>query len=1533
MGGRPWTTNSLSLTSPNHRDVQQVVDFILKSKRGIIVVGNTRKTTENGTDGDSSHVNQLISNFAQTIGFPIFASSLAADLRFQSPAVVLYAEHILRCPLVHNNLKPDLILQFGAPLISTELPNIVKSTIKQGPTNHILIHPRHPSERTDPEFTVSQAISADIGSFIRDITTELDRRPLYFAGSELAPMVVLGRLLQREMPRIVDEATSSRVVKDDPPNMLTEPQVMLEMSKIFNSEVAPKLSLFISNSMPVRDAEAFLYPLSGGVDRSSLSDVGVNRGASGIDGVIASAAGFADSTGIPTTLIIGDVAALHDINSLHSLKTAMSAKEAQAQKIHPLTTIVLNNNGGGIFSFLPIAKHGNDVSFDEFFGTPTNTFSFQKGVEAFDIPFKRVHNTSSLADAYIESIKCTEPTIIEALVATREENVKIHQTISSATSEFIVTSLESAAVDKTDAEMLPVTISSIDGSSSDACNHPAKTMVLLHGWMGDRDEWSEVVERLTQTLPSGWNILTFDLPGHGKARHLVSSKMQLIRRALHVGDEDDAKDLEQFSLDALARSVCATLNQMNITSVDALGGYSLGGRVALAMKRLSMTPSTSTTNMPGLINDATRMILVSCNVGVFGSTNQREAQLSSENIDRLKKDEELYTQMQLLVARGMLSDAKPQTETMIWSDFLRNWYSASLWGSVSGNEQVYPKMLERRMASLAYRGLDHAKVLRQCSPPRCSAEDWRGVKAQDTLLLVGSMDNTYCKMGRQWADLEPSLGYVEIPERGHALLVEDPVSVADEIANFIVKHRIESDKDTEKKIWNTTFIPSPSKNREGRSTLSRQDLQFVSSIASLDFEGFSVDLVDKRSKQKSVSGIGWGETARVDSSTSTTSRQGVILQVVSRDGLFVGLGEVSPLQGLHPESLAEAEMQLETIATVLSKTDPSDLPSFDAKSILGLDGALHSYISSLLFALVCDSTVYRSVWAGLEMAILSIASQVVRLPMHEAILANAPSQYETTCRLSMLPLNGLIRRSSDENQPIRIDFDPSETAYPSWKIKVGHQTLENDVKSIKMTVSQIPDTIKIRADANRGFSDDQFRKLASDLAAERDLTSEKIEYIEEPLSKQQSEGFPWTLEAQVNVLEMLYNDAGIPYALDESMYDLLLNHGSDCEKVLSDLRNVFARGSRGCAAFVLKPSLLGLEVSMRIARLARSELGIGAVFTSSFDTGIGLAYASFLASLSDATKSKPGALLYAHGLSTFELMHPDCLSPSFGSYVSNTGIVNVASISRALYGLGIDELQSLSLSASPPALPLLDDSVGQSIEDVDFSISVLHPAGRRDDDADKTQTSLDIESSGFMSDEFVASTSSSRNGRDIVVVASLPLPFSPIIGASRFTDLPQQPRWSPWLASVAYLDAPGSETEWTLRVRGVSFRWRARSEILQKPYRGIRWKSTSGVKNTGAVEFVPAPGDPNKCYMKVRMAFVTPRLMSSLFRGTVLEDFLRNKILKWSLESFRDVVLGDLALEEGNVELGDALFGAVEGKTSAIEEAFLPVPSLDKDTT
>ncbi len=119
-------------------------------------------------------------------------------------------------------------------------------------------------------------------------------------------------------------------------------------------------------------------------------------------------------------------------------------------------------------------------------------------------------------------------------------------------------------------------------------------------------------------------------------------------------------------------------------------------------------------------------------------------------------------------------------------------------------------------------------------------------------------------------------------------------------------------------------------------------------------------------------------------------------------------------------------------------------------------------------------------------------------------------------------------------------------------------------------------------------------------------------------------------------------------------------------------------------------------------------------------------------------------------------------------------------------------------------------------------------------------------------------------------------------------------------------------------VIGIEFRWKAMSTLLRSP-KGIKWESISGLKNKGLVEFVEVSN--NSCLMTVTMSMITPRILNLLFKTSkeLVKEFLENKLLKWSLESFRDVVKADLALENGDAELGDALYGAVEGRSNAIE--------------
>jgi uncharacterized membrane protein/pimeloyl-ACP methyl ester carboxylesterase/O-succinylbenzoate synthase len=1008
---------------------------------------------------------------------------------------------------------------------------------------------------------------------------------------------------------------------------------------------------------------------------------------------------------------------------------------------------------------------------------------------------------------------------------------------------------------------------------------------------------------MMKSLSKEWSILSVDLPAHGSSKLRGSSLSASIQEALGMVDSSDSLSRKGLGLDEMAIAVCRTLKAHGVESIDALAGYSLGGRVALAMKRLSMVTSDSNYRYSiDIVAEDTKMILISTYPGeIVGTRDELTEDIEAGYIERLIKDNGLANEIEIISNRELLSPPSLEVAPSIWSEFLNEWYSAPLWGKLRGHES-YSDMVSRRVEALSRRGYDIAAVIRQCSPPECSNEDWRGVIAKNTLFITGENDKKYCKIGRQWFDLEPSLGYIELPEKGHALLVEAAEDVADAISSF-VRYEVLPIGQNDTKIWEATFIPN-TKKQELSSDIQQIDAQLTSSIGSLDFEPFDMNLNDENVENQGIFGVGWGLGAKVNTKKVLKQRLGFVIQVTSKDGLQVGIGEISPLENLHMESLDEAGNQLESIANRLSKIPSETIPSFDAEQILALDGALEDYIASLSYVLSID-ILLPSVRSGIEMAILSLASCKVRTPIHQALVSNAPDSQRAPSSISTLPLNGLISR----NQARPFGNGDLEKVYSSWKVKIGHQSLSLDIQALRNVLKVNGNTGNVRADANRGFNQSSFSDFAKTLNSFDILPiGQSFEYVEEPLEKQIEEDAGWTLEKQVEALECSFRENYIPYALDESIYDLLELHNNDFSAMKKTMLNVFGESPRGCAAIILKPSLLGLEMSLRLARFTRSELRMGAVFTSSFDSGIGLAYASFLATVADASSSKKDVYRYPHGLSTFESMTNDVISPSFGSYVSEKGLLNVASLSRAFFGLGLDEIQSFSLASISPQLP----KMAKPTDDPNLPLDV---------DGSTLRSKNEGVNSGSMLEEYEASISTSSTGRDIVLVATLPLPFSADVACARFTDLPQQPRWSPWLASVAYIDN-GKETEWTLRVRGVSFRWRANSELIDSPYTGIRWESTSGLKNKGVVQFIPTPDDQTEngsCSINVQMAFVTPRLLSSLFRGTIVEDFFQNKIMKWSLEMFRDVVKGDLALEEGNLELGDALFGAVEGKASAIE--------------
>jgi len=189
---------------------------------------------------------------------------------------------------------------------------------------------------------------------------------------------------------------------------LSEPLVARELG----TWLPPEATLFVASSMPVRDVEEFV-PVRDDPPRALA-----NRGANGIDGTVSSAFGAAAAGAGPVVLLIGDVALAHDIGGLL----------AKRRLGLPLTIVLVNNDGGGIFHFLPVA--GETDAFEEHVATP-HGLDFSQAAELYGCDYKRPQSTAAFREEITRSLRGQETTIIEVRTD-RQENLELHRRVAEA---------------------------------------------------------------------------------------------------------------------------------------------------------------------------------------------------------------------------------------------------------------------------------------------------------------------------------------------------------------------------------------------------------------------------------------------------------------------------------------------------------------------------------------------------------------------------------------------------------------------------------------------------------------------------------------------------------------------------------------------------------------------------------------------------------------------------------------------------------------------------------------------------------------------------------------------------------------------------------------------------------------------------------------------------------------------------------------------------------------------------------------------
>ena len=173
--------------------------------------------------------------------------------------------------------------------------------------------------------------------------------------------------------------------------------------------------LYASNSLPIRLLDAFLALAS------RRTRVLVNRGANGIDGVSSSALGAAAANVGPTWLLTGDLALLHDLGGLlaghrHGLR---------------LVIVVLDNDGGGIFSLLPVARHTDVLDFETFFRTP-HGLDLGRAAALFDMAYHRTESVEHYRSALKEAQAFDGVSLIHVPVDRDESIEQFRSLVASA---------------------------------------------------------------------------------------------------------------------------------------------------------------------------------------------------------------------------------------------------------------------------------------------------------------------------------------------------------------------------------------------------------------------------------------------------------------------------------------------------------------------------------------------------------------------------------------------------------------------------------------------------------------------------------------------------------------------------------------------------------------------------------------------------------------------------------------------------------------------------------------------------------------------------------------------------------------------------------------------------------------------------------------------------------------------------------------------------------------------------------------------
>ncbi|NQV42946.1 MAG: 2-succinyl-5-enolpyruvyl-6-hydroxy-3-cyclohexene-1-carboxylic-acid synthase [Candidatus Marinimicrobia bacterium] len=373
QGNSMVTPGSTTPWALPHKRLKQLQQKFGESKRGLIIVGRSVR----------SACNNPILQLSESLNVPVLPD-VQSQLRFvRHPQVINHFDLALLADDIRGR-RPDFVIHFGGPYTSKRLLKYLDDS------KLFYVSVKGTPERVDPNHQVNMDIQTDIEKFCQSMDSPRIERD--------DPWLASWQMIEAQI-----DTTISLQLKDK--SQLSEPGISYLLSKLIPINHA----LMLGNSMSIREMEMFA---STGYFKDEIF---ANRGSSGIDGLLATATGIGAGAQKPITILLGDLAFLHDLNSLQLIKTSET----------PIVMVVINNNGGGIFNFLPV-RDETDV-FEPFFGTP-HGLTLENAASMFGLAYSNPTDMGEFQSTYSMAAKAGSSILIE-LFTDRFENHHFHQQI------------------------------------------------------------------------------------------------------------------------------------------------------------------------------------------------------------------------------------------------------------------------------------------------------------------------------------------------------------------------------------------------------------------------------------------------------------------------------------------------------------------------------------------------------------------------------------------------------------------------------------------------------------------------------------------------------------------------------------------------------------------------------------------------------------------------------------------------------------------------------------------------------------------------------------------------------------------------------------------------------------------------------------------------------------------------------------------------------------------------------------------------